>query len=946
MAAKGTSLYTFAMSDPTTDTGTDTGPDFTTQLRALNALVAGPKGATVREPDGTIRELSHAGAVGLVKTTEPLVCHLPATAARMGADPFKAYDILELAAFTRPATPLLPTPGGLAQALGLPRPHDHAAEAGLLVEAAALLLDELTALDPDDKSEAAPLARVMARGGWIWAPMVLSALGSADGGRAAHPLQALAVWERLGEWSDQAPEPPPASHGVEPAEARERLARLLGEGAEARPQQADYASAATAAFAPMEKEGEPHMVLAEAGTGVGKTLGYIAPASLWAEKNQGAVWISTFTRNLQRQIDGELDRLFPDPVEKELKVVVRKGRENYFCLLNMEEAVNRLEARADDAVVLGLMARWARQSRDGDMVGGDFPAWLGHLFGFARTLGLADRRGECIYSACAHYHKCFVERTIRRARRARIVVANHALVMAQAALGGLDDATLPARYVFDEGHHLFNAADGAFSAHLSGRDTAELRRWLLGAEATRSRPGRARGLARRIGDMAARRPEAEAALAEVLEAARALPGEGWLQRLTTEAPRGPAEKFLGHVRRQVLARAGNTGALYGIEADPAPPVDGLIEVATALNGAFEALARPLAALAKHLAAIRDEDANELESSQRQRIEGVLRSLKRRAAIPIDNWRAMLESLSTETPPEFVDWFALERDQGRETDIAMHRHWTDPTQPFAETVARTAHGLLVTSATLRDGSGDNEADWHAAEMRTGALHFERPAIRALAPSPFDYAALTRIIVITDVARDDPGQVAAAYRTLFTASAGGALGLFTSISRLRASHQRMAPALDDAGIALYAQHVDGLDTSTLVDIFRAEEDSCLLGTDAVRDGVDVPGRSLRLIVFDRVPWPRPDILHRARRLRFGGHGYDEMIARLRLKQAYGRLVRRADDRGVFVMLDSRMPSRFKPAFPPEVAIQRMGLAAASRLIGEFIGENEFTGDNDGG
>ena len=63
--------------------------------------------------------------------------------------------------------------------------------------------------------------------------------------------------------------------------------------------------------------------------------------------------------------------------------------------------------------------------------------------------------------------------------------------------------------------------------------------------------------------------------------------------------------------------------------------------------------------------------------------------------------------------------------------------------------------------------------------------------------------------------------------------------------------MAP-LDDHDIGLMAQHVDGMDISTLIDIFRSEEDLCLLGTDAVRDGVDVPGRALRLIVFDRVPW----------------------------------------------------------------------------------------------
>jgi ATP-dependent DNA helicase DinG len=117
--------------------------------------------------------------------------------------------------------------------------------------------------------------------------------------------------------------------------------------------------------------------------------------------------------------------------------------------------------------------------------------------------------------------------------------------------------------------------------------------------------------------------------------------------------------------------------------------------------------------------------------------------------------------------------------------------------------------------------------------------------------------------------------------------------------------------------------------------------------VRDGVDVPGRSLRLIVFDRVPWPRPDILHRARKAHWkdkmtsGGAGsanaYDDMLARLRLKQAYGRLVRRADDRGVFVMLDSRLPSRLLGAFPAGVEIQRTGLAEAVAAVRAFLAES---------
>ena len=128
---------------------------------------------------------------------------------------------------------------------------------------------------------------------------------------------------------------------------------------------------------------------------------------------------------------------------------------------------------------------------------------------------------------------------------------------------------------------------------------------------------------------------------------------------------------------------------------------------------------------------------------------------------------------------------------------------------------------------------------------------------------------------------------------------------------------------------------MDTGTLVDIFRAEEDTCLFGTDAVRDGVDVPGRSLRLIVFDRVPWPRPDILHRARREAFGERRYDDMLTRLKLKQAYGRLIRRADDRGVFVLLDRALPSRLANAFPEGVAIRRLGLAEAIAETRTFLG-----------
>lgn len=908
-------------------------------------LIAGLREALWVSADGEVAHLPAAEAVRRARAEPPLLCHAKATmyrlahrqGQRLGGDPFPAYDVLELFAFVRPAAFCTPTPRGLAVALGLAPPGDLFAAARCLHDVTAALLAELAASDRKRDPGAASIAEAMARGGWGWSRFVLAALGE-----NTNPRRGLAVWNGLPSWSEQAPPPPPGQDPVSATDARARLAQMLGAGAEARPQQADYASAVSQAFAPRAAAGEPKLVLAEAGTGVGKTLGYLAPASLWAEKNAGTVWISTYTRNLQHQIDGELDRLYPTRAEKTEQVVVRKGRENYLCLLNLEEAVNGLTMRPGDAVAVGLMARWTARTRDGDMVGGDFPGWLADLAGRGRTLGLTDRRGECIYSACSHYGKCFIERGIRRARHARIVIANHALVMIQAALGGSEDGQLPSRYVFDEGHHIFAAADNAFAAHLSGREGQALRRWLLGAESTGGQSGssgrRARGLRRRVEDLIEGSGESAGELSEplaaALTAAHVLPGDGWHLRLASAQPYGVCERFLAAVRQQVYARVNAADTPYSLEAPLHPPLPEMIAAAADLAHALARVAEPLALFRKRLAARLDDQAATLESETRRRIEAICRSIERRALLPLAAWQHMLGTLGHETPPEFVDWLAVERGDGRDLDVGFYRHWVDPTVPFAAALLAGAHGAVITSATLTDGSGDADADWSAAERRTGASHMPNPAIRAQVPSPFDYAAQTRAIVVTDLPRGDMAPIAAAYRELFLAAGGGALGLFTAISRLRDVHGRIGGPLEEAGLSLYAQHVDGMDVATLVDIFRGEEDSCLLGTDAVRDGIDVPGRALRLIVFDRVPWPRPDLAHKARREAFGGRTYDDVLTRLRLRQAFGRLVRRADDRGVFVLLDSRLPSRLASAFPEGVSVQRLGLAKAVASTREFL------------
>jgi ATP-dependent DNA helicase DinG len=267
--------------------------------------------------------------------------------------------------------------------------------------------------------------------------------------------------------------------------------------------------------------------------------------------------------------------------------------------------------------------------------------------------------------------------------------------------------------------------------------------------------------------------------------------------------------------------------------------------------------------------------------------------------------------------------------GREYDIGLHRRWLDPTRPLAETVLKPAHNLVVTSATLRGAE-----DWAAAEARTGACHLPVPAARFEAPSPFDYAGNSEVLIVTDLKRGDPAQLAGAYARLIEASGGGTLGLFTAIQRLKAVHARIADRLARLGLPLYAQHVDPIDTGTLVDIFRDDPRASLLGTDALRDGVDVPGHSLRLVVMEGVPWPRPTVLHAARRAAGGGTAYDDRIVRARLAQAFGRLIRRQEDKGIFVLLSPATPSRLLAAFPPGVAIRRLPLADAIARVRERL------------
>ncbi len=882
----------------------------------------------IASPDGEVRGIGRGEAIARAAETPTIMLNTPLVGQRLGYPELSGLDLLELFAFIYPARFAVPTPHGLASVLGLEPPKDDAAAAAFLLDATAKLLETLDGAWPEREGAWAS-AQSLYRLRWSWAPAVAERLRRPE-------RDERWLFSRLPEWEDAPPRPQPRTVRIGAEQTAERLRHLLGPDAELREGQRRYAETAADPFGPRKAEGRPNMLLAEAGTGIGKTLGYLAPASLWAEQADGAVWISTYTKALQRQLDREGLRLFPDAAERKAKIVVRKGRENYLCLLNLEDALQGgFAGRA--AILAQLVARWAAYSKDGDMVGGDLPGWLPTLFRRAGSTALTDRRGECVYAGCPHYRKCFIERSARASSQADIVIANHALVMVNAARGR-DTANPPTRFVFDEGHHLFDAADSTFGSALTGQEAIELRRWLIGPEG-KSR-GRRRGLAARLSDVASYDEAGQAALEAAVDAAGFLPGDGWLQRIGEGAAFGPIEALLAAVRGTVYARAASQDAGYGLETEMAEPDPALVDAAAPAAEALERLHRPMIALGKRLEAVLEDGPDWLDAQARARIEGAIAGLSWRTQT-LTGWIALLGRISGIADPDFVDWLALDRIEGREFDIGLHRRWLDPTRPLAESVLKPAHGVIVTSATLR-GGGEG---WESAEARTGVAHLDAPALHFAAESPFDYAGSSEVVVVTDVKRGDLAQLAGAYARLIEAADGGTLGLFTSIQRLKSVHARIADRLARTGLPVHAQHVDPMDTGTLVDIFRDDPRASLIGTDALRDGVDVPGHSLRLVVMEGVPWPRPTVLHAARRAAGGGTAYDDRVVRARLAQAFGRLIRRQGDRGMFVLLSAATPSRLLNAFPPGVPIHRLPLDQAVTRVRSRLSQTPTLGHEAG-
>ena len=257
-----------------------------TPALALSALHASHGGTWLCAADGTTRGLAKGEAIVAAADTPLLMLNAPLVASRLGYPDLSGLDLLELFAFVHPARFMVPTPKGLATALGLAEAADEGGVARLLLAAAQKLLATLADPDWPERQGAWDGAQALGRARWTWAAAVSARLDRPAKGEPQ-------LFARLPKWEEGAPRPAPRTVALNDAAVLARLDGLTGDGAERREGQRAMASAIAPIFAPPQRKGTPNMLLAEAGTGIGKTLAYLAPASLWAADSGGSVQIST-----------------------------------------------------------------------------------------------------------------------------------------------------------------------------------------------------------------------------------------------------------------------------------------------------------------------------------------------------------------------------------------------------------------------------------------------------------------------------------------------------------------------------------------------------------------------------------------------------------------------------------------------------------------------------
>ena len=649
--------------------------------------------------------------------------------------------------------------------------------------------------------------------------------------------------------------------------------------------------------------GDARPLIVEAGTGTGKTLAYLVPALQSGRR----VVVSTGTRALQDQIARHDLPLLRAILGRPFSAVVLKGVGNYACRRRLAEAAAR-PALAENPELAALL-EWAEHTETGDRaevewLGESAPVW-------ADVTTTPDAR---IGPRCPYFERCFVTQARRLAEKAELVLVNHHLYLADRALRRAHPGArvLPEHdaVIFDEAHQLEDVATEHFGARVS---THKLGLLVRDAHVSLARMPLWTG--RAADDAIAAVERAGVALFALVRGALLAAAREQLQDDRVPLPRG---LFDSVEREQAWFKLDSAledlARLADAEGQPAPDDD-----TADLEDATDAGARAsLAGLARRARELRDDLATIAEQRHKSFVywgetkpTGTVLS-----ASPIDVGELMRRHVVTAGPTPIFTSATLATASMK--PVATIAAATASEGTLASSAAAGPRGLMTADELARAPAAAPDFAYQRARLGLDE------ADELLVASPFDYARQALLYVPRDLplpSADDWADAAAA-RTLelLAITRGRAFLLFTSHRALQGAAARLA----GAPYPLLVQG-DG-PRAALVDRFRATPGAVLFGTASFWEGVDVPGDALSLVVIDKLPFaPHTDPLVAARlaaRAEAGDdpfHAVQLPAAALALKQGFGRLIRRRDDRGIVAILDQRIVTRtygraFVDTLPP--------------------------------
>jgi ATP-dependent DNA helicase DinG len=629
--------------------------------------------------------------------------------------------------------------------------------------------------------------------------------------------------------------------------------------------------------------------LLEAGTGIGKSLGYLLPALRWSARNGERTVVSTNTINLQEQLVQKDLPFLADALEDQpVRFALLKGWRNYLCLQRLDQAAGSHATLfpGETEERLAELIEWAGKTRDGSL--SDLAVQPGEELWDE----VAAEPDLCSRLKCQFFEKCFVFAARRKAAQADVIVVNHHLLLSDIAVRRItqnwdDAAVLPpyTRIILDEGHHLEDAA----GAHLGSTIT---RRGLDRLFARLERRGKGL-LPTLIARLTGRRDLVSVASLDLVQA-----------RLTASTRLGREKGVIAFDMLDALLSS-ESALVRRLDNDFAThPIwrGGLSAALPDLLGEIEILARGLQLLRDRMED--DEAAQERYGP----LLGEVRAVTRRLVNAGDALRSALSPSEDAVPA--VRWIEV---RGKERNIAVSSVPLDLAPILREDLFRKVETCVVTSATLAvDGR------FNFLRSRLGLDEEDVEPSCAVHPSPFDFATQSVLAIPTDGPApnvDSAGHldtVARVLTDLIEITGGGVFGLFTSHRDVRAA----AVALRAAGIAKhYPLLVHGEDSRhALLKRFIDTGSAVLLGTASFWEGVDVPGDPLRALLLAKLPFrvpTEPLVAARCERVeRSGGDPFTDYMlpdAALRLKQGFGRLIRTATDRGAIVLMDPRVLTR---------------------------------------